>query len=67
MDFWQDRPVIVTGISGFIGSNLVGDLSEAGAFIIGVVLDEEGGDSHLAERIVRGSVSDIRTFQRAVG
>ena len=30
-DFWQDKPVLVTGADGFIGSHLVERLATAGA------------------------------------
>jgi CDP-glucose 4,6-dehydratase len=71
-NFWTDRPTIVTGASGLVGSWLVRDLLNAGADVICFsrdhvpqsVLELDG----LAQRVkcVRGDIRDISCVQRAI-
>src|SRR5215831_4676576 len=71
-NFWTDRPTIVTGASGLVGSWLVRDLLSAGADVICFsrdhvpqsVLELDG----LAQQVkcVRGDVRDIACVQRAI-
>ncbi len=70
--FWIDRPVFVTGCTGFLGSWLTIALVEAGAAVVGLVRDEVSF-SHLdragyRERItvVRGDVTDYALLERAL-
>jgi len=70
--FWRDRPVFVTGCSGFIGTWLSIRLLDAGARLVGLLRDEVGDGnfsrSRLAERmtVVRGSVTDRLTLERVL-
>jgi nucleoside-diphosphate-sugar epimerase len=50
--FWQDRPTLVTGGCGFIGSHLVGALLERGAYVR--VLDSYNSTAH------RGSLEGVQ-------
>ncbi|HIE38252.1 MAG TPA: NAD-dependent epimerase/dehydratase family protein [Anaerolineae bacterium] len=70
--FWLDRPVLVTGCTGFLGSWLTIALAEAGASVVGLVRDEVPF-SHLhrsgyQERItvVRGDVTDYALIERTL-
>jgi len=70
--FWLDRPVFVTGCSGFLGSWLTAALVDAGAAVVGLVRDEvpfsELRRSNYRDRIavVRGDVTDYELVERAL-
>lgn len=71
--FWLDRPVMVTGASGFLGGWLVRRLLEAGADLICPVRDWVPGSqlikSGLTEQVnlVRGDITDQDFMERAFG
>jgi CDP-glucose 4,6-dehydratase len=71
--FWQDRPVLVTGSTGLLGSWLTRALVERGAFVVSLIRDwvpeSELFRSRLSERVnvVRGDVRDQETIERALG
>jgi CDP-glucose 4,6-dehydratase len=71
--FWQDRPVFVTGASGLLGSWLVRRLLKAGADVVCLVRDwvpqSELVRGALLDRVkvVRGDVRDQETVERALG
>jgi CDP-glucose 4,6-dehydratase len=71
--FWVDRPVLVTGGSGLVGSWLVRRLVEAGASVVCLLRDwvpqSELVRDRLIERvkIVRGDVCDANLVERALG
>ncbi len=69
-DFWRDRPVLVTGCTGMLGSWLTSALVERGADVIGLVRDWTpqsqlvlSGTYHRI-KIVRGSVTDYMLLER---
>jgi len=70
--FWLDRPVFVTGCTGFLGSWLTIALVEAGAAVVGLVRDEvpfsylrrSGYQDHIA--VVRGDVTDYELIERVL-
>ena len=70
--FWLDRPVFVTGCTGFLGSWLTIALVEAGAAVAGLVRDEtpfshlrvSGYQDRIA--VVRGDVADYELVERAL-
>jgi CDP-glucose 4,6-dehydratase len=69
-DFWQDRPTLVTGCTGLLGSWLTRTLVDLGADVIGLVRDWVP-QSELVRRttierikVVRGDVRDGATMQR---
>jgi len=70
--FWQDRPVLVTGCTGLLGSWLTGDLVARGANVVGLVRDSVPRtnflDLGLPERIttVRGEVEDYFLLERVL-
>jgi CDP-glucose 4,6-dehydratase len=72
-DFWQDRPVFVTGATGLVGGWLVKRLLEAGAEVVCLVRDwvpqSELVRTRLMERVkvVRGDVCDQTLLERALG
>lgn len=71
--FWRDRPVLVTGGTGLVGSWLVRRLVEAQADVICLVRDwvpqSELAQARLIERVkvVRGDVCDQALLERTLG
>jgi CDP-glucose 4,6-dehydratase len=71
--FWQDRPVLVTGATGLVGSWLTRRLREAGADVVCLVRDwvpqSELVRSHVLEqvKIVRGDICERDTIERTLG
>ncbi|MEE8392136.1 MAG: GDP-mannose 4,6-dehydratase [Anaerolineae bacterium] len=70
--FWLDRPVLVTGCTGFLGSWLTIALVEAGAAVVGLVRDEVPF-SHLRRSgyyarisIAHGDVTDYVFVERVL-
>jgi CDP-glucose 4,6-dehydratase len=72
-DFWRDRPVLVTGATGLVGSWLTRRLTEAGAEVVCLVRDWtpncELVRGHLIEsvNVVRGDICDGALMERTVG
>ena len=72
-NFWQDRPVFVTGGTGLVGSWLVKRLTEAGAEVVCLVRDwvpqSEMVHSRLIEqvKVVRGDIRDQALLERTLG
>lgn len=70
MNFWKDRTVFVTGASGFVGANLVGELVKRNATVICLQRDETQRNSldllDLRDRatVIRGSVDDLPLMSR---
>lgn len=69
--FWQNRPVLITGLTGFIGCWLARRLVEEGARVVGFDLDSTGAlDLHpgLAGRIklFRGDILDQPSLTAAL-
>lgn len=71
-EFWKDRPVLVTGCTGFLGTWMTLRLVDAGASVVGLVRDRVAESnffrSGLDERIVvvPGSVTDAMTVERVL-
>ena len=71
--FWQDRPTLVTGATGLVGSWLVARLVAQGADVVCLVRDavpqSELVRSGLIERVkvVTGDVTDQALRERALG
>ncbi|MGH9276427.1 MAG: NAD-dependent epimerase/dehydratase family protein [Acidimicrobiales bacterium] len=69
---WRDRPVAVTGATGFLGSHLVEHLVSLGAAVTVLVRDDipptsitEGWMPHVS--VVRGPIEDQSTMERLLG
>jgi CDP-glucose 4,6-dehydratase len=71
--FWRDRPVLITGATGLVGSWLTRRLMEAGAVPVCLIRDwvphSELARSGLQQQVsvVRGDVCDRETVERAIG
>jgi CDP-glucose 4,6-dehydratase len=71
--FWLDRPTLVTGATGLVGSWLVERLVAAGADVVCLVRDWIPGSelvrSGMLERVkvVRGDIRDEVTIERTLG
>lgn len=71
--FWRDRPVLITGATGLVGSRLVSYLLGEGAQVVCLMRDWVpeselvlSGD-HLRAIIVRGELCDRDTLERTLG
>ncbi len=73
MSFWRDRPTLVTGATGLVGSWVVKRLSQSEADVVCLVRDwvpqSELVRSHLLERVkvVRGDIRDQALLERTLG
>ena len=71
--FWRDRPTLVTGATGLVGSALVKRLVSEGADVVAIVRDwvpqSEAARTGLLERVkvVRGDVCDQPLLERTLG
>lgn len=71
--FWRDRPVLVTGATGLVGSWVVRRLLEAGADVVCLVRDRvpqsELARSGMIKRVktVQGQVQDQALMERILG
>jgi CDP-glucose 4,6-dehydratase len=71
--YWRDRPVLVTGGTGFAGGWLVGRLVELGAQVVSVVRDWVPESVLLGSRLPRdvtlvfGDIRDQALLERALG
>ncbi len=70
--FWRDRPVLVTGCTGLLGSWLTQTLVESRADVVGLIRDDVP-QSHLIRsgvvdniRVVYGDVTDYATMERVL-
>jgi CDP-glucose 4,6-dehydratase len=71
-DGWLDRPVLVTGATGVVGSWLVKELLGQGADVVGLVVDEDprselvrSGDIRRIT-VVHGRLEDYSLIERAI-
>lgn len=70
--FWLDKTVLVTGITGFVGSALASRLIEEGANVVGLVRDDvPNSNFHLKKltrkiTVVRGYLEDYELLERAI-
>jgi len=70
---WKDRPVMVTGATGLVGSATVRSLAEIGASVVALVRDwvpqSEAVRGGVLEgvTVVRGDVRDRDTIERTMG
>jgi CDP-glucose 4,6-dehydratase len=71
--FWQDRPALVTGASGLVGSWLVRALITAGASVVCLVRDWVPQSELVLSgdigriRVVRGDICDRELIERILG
>lgn len=71
--YWRDRPVLVTGASGFLGGWLVRRLHEAGADLVALVRDWVPDSLLLSSklmshvRVVRGDIRNQSLMERVLG
>src|SRR5262249_26109016 len=71
--FWRDRPVLVTGATGLVGSWLIKRLLAAGADVVGLVRDWVPQSELVRSRdldrvkVIRGDVRDQACLEAALG
>ena len=71
-NFWKNKAIFITGINGFIGSNLAKFLLKKNAKIYGLIrkidkktlLFYEKLDNHI--KLFQGDVTDIRLIKRII-
>lgn len=72
MNLWQDRPVLITGVTGFVGSSLAERLVELGAQVVGLVRDRQPRTKfallklHKQVTLVRGCLEDLPLLTRTI-
>lgn len=71
-DFWHERPVAVTGATGFLGSHLTSALAALGARVVALVRDTVPSSAIRDEwwpkvSIVTGAVEDQSLVERMLG
>src|SRR5579872_3579501 len=70
---WRNRPVFVTGATGFLGGWLVKALADRGATVVALVRDQVPRSMFMREglwqrsAVVQGTVEDFPTLRRALG
>jgi dTDP-glucose 4,6-dehydratase len=62
-DLWQDRPVLVTGAGGFIGSHLVERLASAGARVRAFVRYNSRNDCGWIDTLPADTLSQVEVFR----
>lgn len=72
IEFWQNRNVLITGCSGFLGSWLTKLLTESGANVTGLIRDFTPKSAlfrnkDLKINLVSGSLEDIDVLERTIG
>ena len=73
LNFWQDRPVFITGATGLVGSWTVKALVERGAEVVCLVRDWVPQSELVRSgtldkvRVVRGDLADQALLERALG
>lgn len=68
MEFWKNKRVFITGITGLLGSSLSNRLKEMGAFIVGLVRDRVCNSNldYSEINIVHGELTDHYLIERAI-
>lgn len=71
-EFWEERRVLVTGATGFVGSWLVKELLAQGAYVVTLVRDADpqselyrSGNIHQVS-VVNGTLEDFWTLEQAI-
>jgi len=70
--FWKDRRVFVTGSEGFLGSWMVKDLRDHGAFVVGLARENPAGAPRIRDcaakpnAVIRGSIVDFGLLLRTL-
>lgn len=70
--FWHDRPVLVTGCTGLLGSWLTQALVDAGADVVGLIRDDVPQSQLVRSgtlqriRVARGDVTDYALMERVL-
>lgn len=71
-NFWKNKVVLVTGITGFVGSSLAARLIKAGANVIGIVRDEVPESNfyrlelNRKVTVIRGDLTDYPLVERTM-
>lgn len=65
-DFWKGKNVLITGVTGFIGSHLARRLRKEGARVVGIVRDIDRVAPALMDRCLMGDICDYDFVRRAI-
>lgn len=67
-DFWQGRSVLITGITGFVGSSIAQRLLNEGAEVTGIVKDVRGDERGFMHRcnIALGNITDYDLLRSTI-
>ena len=70
-NFWKKKNVFITGISGFVGSNLAKNLSNNGANVVGLTQKKKKERSllfyekiHKKVNVIFGDITDRKLIKR---
>ena len=72
-EFWKDRNVFLTGVTGFLGSHIAKELVKRGANVVGLIRDNipqsylYEGDEYKKMRFVSGDLEDRVLIERVIG
>ena len=70
--FWENRPVFITGVTGFVGGNLAARLVREGAEVVGLIRDDVAASNfrklELAKKItgIYGDLEDYACIERII-
>ena len=64
MEFWKDKKVLITGVGGFVGSNLAERLIKEGAYVVGINR-QTPFNGEIAQ--IFGDITDSKVVDRVVG
>ena len=71
--FWEKKKVLITGISGFVGSNLAKNLSNIGANVVGLTQKKRKKHSllfyekiHKKVNVIFGDITDRKLIKKII-
>lgn len=65
-NMFKEKKILITGISGFLGSSLASRLAELGADIYGIVREQVCDFANRGYKIITGDIQDIALIRRTI-